>query len=221
MSEIGFLFDLEGVIIDSESEYTRIWSQIESEFPTNIPDFPTKIKGCTLSKILNDNYETQETRDAVAKRLHQLEQQMHYEYLPFAKEFLQILKDNNIPAALVTSSDNKKMSHLWEELPDLQNFFSHIITGDLVKTSKPSPEGYLLAAKKIGRKPENCFVFEDSLQGVMAGKNAGAFVVGVCGTLTPDILAPYSHILINNFGEINLDSLLKAMKSSNCNECNA
>lgn len=205
---IGFLFDLDGVIIDSEKEYSRIWAQINREFPSGIDNLEDVIKGCTLTKILNENYDNDDIRKAVAVRLHQLENCMKYEYLPYSKEFLTELKQRNLPCALVTSSDNEKMEHLREEIDDIFDFFDFIITGDFVKTSKPSPEGYLLAAKKLNKDPKNCVVFEDSLQGVMAGNNAGAFVVGIAGTLPASQLALYSNLVINNFNELNLDNLI-------------
>lgn len=211
--KVGFLFDLDGVIIDSESQYTKIWAQINKEYPTGIDNFEHKIKGCTLSKILSDNYSSEETREAVKARLHELESKMHYEYLPFSFEFLNELKRRNLPAVLVTSSDNKKMAHLKDEIPGLTDFFDFVVTGDLVKTSKPSPEGYLLGAEKIGVKPINCVVFEDSLQGVMAGKNAGAYVVGVKGTIPEEKLASYSHILIDHLNEIDLENLIQILKN--------
>lgn len=211
--EIGFLFDLDGVIIDSESEYTKIWARINREFPSGVEDLEYKIKGTTLPKILSENYDSEEIRQAVALRLHQLEDQMHYEYLPFAREFLTELSQRNLPCVLVTSSDNQKMIHLHEEIPELEKFFIHIITGDLVKTSKPSPEGYLLAASKIGILPQKCVVFEDSLQGVKAGGNAGAYVAGIAGTLPAQSLAPFSHIVINNFSELNLDELILILQN--------
>lgn len=207
---IGFLFDLDGVLIDSENEYTRIWAQINREYPTGIENFETKIKGCTLTKILTENY-SEEVRPLVSKRLHELEALMRYNFLPNAREFLELAQEMLIPCALVTSSDEVKMNHLYEELPDLSNFFDIIITGSQVKTSKPSPEGYLLAAASIGRNPRNCAVFEDSLQGVMAGKNAGAYVVGVAGTLPEDLLSPFSDIIINRFAELDSDLLIQKL----------
>lgn len=206
--KIGFLFDLDGVIIDSEPEYTRIWAQINKEFPTGIQDFEHVIKGCTLSKILEENYKDDDVRSAVSSRLHELEDKMKYNYMPHAHEFLDILKERKLLCVLVTSSDNKKMTHLYDELPEIKDYFSFIVTGDLVKNSKPSPEGYLLGAAKIGCHPQNCVVFEDSLQGVMAGNNAGAYVVGMEGTLPADILAPFSHIIIKGFDELNLNDLI-------------
>ncbi|MCH5240139.1 MAG: HAD family phosphatase [Muribaculaceae bacterium] len=208
---IGFLFDLDGVLIDSEKEYSRIWSKINSEFPTGIENLEDKIKGSTLTKILTEYYDSEEIREKVAKRLHELENRMKYNYLPYAENFLLELKRRNIPCVLVTSSDDEKMNHLWLQIPRLKDFFSSIVTGNQVKTSKPSPEGYLTGAASICANPSNCVVFEDSLQGVMAGNNSGAFVVGVAGTLPAESLAPYSHLVINNFNEIDIDDLIQIL----------
>lgn len=210
-NKIGFLFDLDGVLINSEEEYSRIWAQINREFPTGVPNLEKVIKGCTLHKILKDFFPDDETREAVSKRLHEMEKEMHYDYLPFAKNFLVKLKEIGVPCALVTSSDNKKMQHLRDELPDIFSFFEYIVTGDQVSTSKPSPEGYILGAGKIGCRPEKCAVFEDSLQGVMAGQNAGAYVAGVVGTLEKETLNPHCDILINDFSELDLDNLIQIL----------
>lgn len=212
-NKIGFLFDLDGVLIDSENQYSNIWRQINLEYPTGVENLENVIKGTTLTQILDTYYPAENEKAAVSKRLHELESKMRYNYLPFAKEFLEELKSRNLPCVLVTSSDDKKMEHLREEQPDLENYFDFIVTGNIVTSSKPSPEGYLLGAEKIGCQPQNCVVFEDSLQGVMAGHNANAFVVGMIGTLTTDILAPYSHIQVNNFNEIDLDNLIHILES--------
>lgn len=205
--KIGFLFDLDGVIIDSEKEYSKIWAQINQEFPSGTDNLEQVIKGSTLTKILNDHYPDEKIKIAVATRLHELENRMRYNYLPYAKEFLEEIQKLNISSALVTSSDDEKMNHLKEEIPNLLDFFEYVVTGDQVKTSKPSPEGYLLAATKLNCEISDCVVFEDSLQGVMAGKNSGALVVGVCGTLSPEKLSPYSDFLVNNFNELDLNDL--------------
>lgn len=204
----AFLFDLDGVLIDSEKEYTGIWARINHEFPTGIDNFEVVIKGTTLKQILEKYYTDDVTRKKVADRLHELESQMLYDYKPGALEFLGKLKKNGFPAALVTSSDNKKMNHLWAQRPELKDLFDLVVTGEMVTKSKPDPEGYLLAASRLGFSPLKSIVFEDSLQGVMAGIKAGAFVVGMAGTLPGETLAPYSHIVVRNFDEIDLENLI-------------
>lgn len=189
--DIGCLFDLDGVLIDSERLYTKIWEAIEQRWPTGIDNFAYKIKGTTLEDILDRYFPDPQVRADVVKELYRLEGMMVYEPLPGAVEFIDRLRKRGISVALVTSSNALKMEHLWIDMPGFKDMFDVIITGDEVSNSKPDPEGYLKAAHSLGLDPRRCVVFEDSLQGVKAGKAAGAFVVGVEGTLRPEDIAPF------------------------------
>lgn len=209
---IGCLFDCDGVIVDSERIYTKIWEAIEKQWPTGIDNFAYKIKGTTLEDILERHF-PEEVRDDVTKELLRLEAMMIYDALPGALGFLDDLRRKGIPTAMVTSSNGYKMAHLWNDMPDLKEKFDVIITGDEVKCSKPNPEGYLAAATAIGVDPKRCAVFEDSLQGVKAGKAAGAFVVGVAGTLKASDIAPYSDIVVDKVADINIEELVKILKN--------
>lgn len=206
-SEIGCLFDLDGVIIDSERLYTKIWEAIETQWPTGIENFPYKIKGTTLEDILDRYFPDPEVQRKVVGELYRLEGLMVYQPLPGALEFLDNLRNAGVPAALVTSSNERKMAHLWSDMPELKKDFRVIITGDEVHNSKPDPEGYLMAAKSIGVKPEKCAVFEDSLQGVKAGRAAGAYVIGIAGTLKADDIAPYCDRVVFGLDEVDIEQL--------------
>lgn len=208
----GFLFDLDGVLIDSENAYSEIWTRIEREYPTGIEDFARKIKGTTLEKILSDNYPDASTRAKVEARLYELEGQMKYTPLPGAVELLSTLNGRGIPAVIVTSSNDKKMQHLWSDLPDFRQYFRKIVDGDMVTHSKPDPEGYLLGASLIDRKPEHCVVFEDSLQGVKAGHNSGAYVVGVAGTLPAETIAPYCDMVVDTLEDFDVEGLVEILE---------
>lgn len=207
----GYLFDLDGVLIDSEKEYSRMWALVNEEFPTGVCHLEQEIKGCTLDKILADHYPDPEVARMVVERLYELERKMRYDYTPGAEALLKGLAARKLPMALVTSSNDVKMRHLDEEIPELRGKFNFIVTADLITKSKPDPEGYLLGAEKIGRDIRKCVVFEDSLQGVKAGHNAGAYVVGVTGTLSREELAPFSDIVVDSLEEIDIDSLCKTL----------
>lgn len=211
--EIGCLFDLDGVIIDSERLYTKIWEAIETQWPTGIDNFPYKIKGTTLEDILDRYFPDPEVQRQVVDELYRLEGLMIYQPLPGALEFLDSLRRAGIPTALVTSSNDKKMAHLWSDMPELKKDFKVIITGDEVHNSKPDPEGYLTAAREIGVDPQKCAVFEDSLQGVKAGRAAGAYVVGVAGTLKAEDIAPYCDKVVYGLGEVDSDELANILKN--------
>lgn len=211
-NNIGCLFDLDGVLVDSERIYTKIWEAIEKQWPTGIDNFAYKIKGTTLEDIL-ERYFPEEVREDVTKELLRLEGMMIYEALPGAISFLDTLRSKGIPIALVTSSNGHKMEHLWNDMPEFKEKFDVIITGDEVHCSKPDPEGYLAAAGALGVNPKRCAVFEDSLQGVKAGKAAGAFVVGIAGTLKASDIAPFSDIVVNAVADIQVDKLEEVLKS--------
>ncbi len=204
----GFLFDLDGVLIDSEKEYSKIWAIVNLEYPTGVPDLEVRIKGCTLDKILEDYFPDLDIREKVVRRLYELEGKMHYTYLPGAKALLKRLKALDIPTALVTSSNEDKMKHLDEELPDIKSYFDFIVTADIITKSKPDPEGYITGARRINRQINNCVVFEDSLQGVKAGNASGATVIGIAGTLPKETLSPYCDIVINSLEEITLEDII-------------
>lgn len=213
MAKAGFLFDLDGVLIDSETEYSRMWAQVNREYPSGIPSLEIVIKGCTLDKILADHYPDPDVQKKVVSRLYELERKMKYTYLPGAESLLASLKKEGHPIALVTSSNEVKMAHLHEELPELRSVFNFVVTADLISKSKPDPEGYLLAANKLCVDIRNCVVFEDSLQGVKAGRNAGAYVIGLSGTLRPETLAPYADVVVDSLEKLNLSDLINLLES--------
>lgn len=209
---IGALFDLDGVIIDSESAYSEIWKRIESHFPTGIENFEKVIKGTTLEYILDTYFSDPEVRPKVEKMLLEEENKMVYHYCEGAEELLKMLKSRDVPMALVTSSNSFKMEHLYKCLPELKDMFDFIVVGEMVSHSKPDPEGYLLASSKIDVEPSRCVVFEDSLQGVKAGKAAGAYVIGDVGTLPAETLRPFADQLVDSLEEIDVEKLMSILK---------
>lgn len=212
MKQTGFLFDLDGVIIDSESEYTKIWSEINRQYPSGKDNLAYIIKGQTLSKILNDNFPP-EKHEEVKSLLHRLENEMRYDYCEGAESFLEALNERRAPIALVTSSDEVKMAHLYEEIPGFRQKIGHIIDASRVKRSKPDPEGYLTAAASLGVDIRHCVVFEDSVQGVMAGRASGAYVVGIEGTKKREEIEPYADVVVKSLQEIDIEELTKLLEN--------
>lgn len=211
-SRIGFLFDLDGVLIDSETEYSRIWTEIDRKFHSGYDDIATRIKGTTLDSII-DTYFPHANRQEIIDMLYDLESKMVYRWLPGALDILQFASDHHIPTVLVTSSNDVKMVHLHEEIPDFDHWFDHIVTADMISRSKPDPEGYLLGAKLIDALPEHCAVFEDSYQGVQAGRASGAYVVGVAGTLPAERIQPFSDIVVSSLEELDFEDLSRNLAS--------
>lgn len=147
------LFDLDGVIIDSEGLYTIFWQSIENLYPTGIPDFAHAIKGTTISRIL-EHYPEQQVRDDILRRLHRYERSgMRFEMYDGVADFLASLRGAGVATAIVTSSDDVKMGYLFARLPELRGMVDTVVTGSMVSRSKPDPEGYLTAAAALGCSP--------------------------------------------------------------------
>lgn len=205
------LFDLDGVLIDTEGLYTEFWAKIGRDFNMPSPTFAYDIKGTTLKSILN-YFPSDELKSAVMQRIHDFEDTIQYRMFDGVEEFLTHLHGEGIPTAIVTSSDEVKMACLFKQLPALRDMVDIVIDASMVTRSKPDPQGYLLAAGKLGVAPENCFVFEDSLQGLEAGRRAGATVIGLATTNSEEQVKPLCDYLLPSFAGLTIDRLLAVKK---------
>lgn len=208
----GALFDLDGVLIDSETTYTRFWTEIDRIYPTGIENYALAIKGTTLPEIMK-HYDDSRVRADILRRITEFQESMTYELYPGVVDFLSMLRDSSVPMAIVTSSDDRKMAHLFRQHPGFQKLFDAIVDASMVTRSKPDPQGYLLGAEMIGVAPEDCFVFEDSLQGLKAGRAAGAVVVGLATTYPAQKIAPLADKVIDGLGGVTLEDLISLKDS--------
>lgn len=195
--KIGVLFDLDGVLVDSEGEYSNFWGPMGRRFNVPSPTFAADIKGTTLGEILLAFPE--DAREGIVNELHDYEKAMKYPWLPGAEQFIESLKTENIPFAIVTSSDDVKMGYLFAAHPELREKLTALVTGSMVRHSKPDPEGYLTGAKLIGVPIEDCYVFEDSLQGLDAGRSSGATVIGLATTNPRDKISDKADMVMDSF----------------------
>lgn len=207
MQNTGVLFDLDGVIIDSESTYTEFWSDIDRRYPTGIENYAIAIKGTTLPEIMK-HYDDEAVKADILRRIHDFQESMVYSIYPGVERFLAELRRRGIPAAIVTSSDDRKMELLFSQHPDLRGYFAKIIDASMVSRSKPDPEGYIKAARALGCEPADCFVFEDSLQGLKAGERSGATVIALATTYPADTLKGKAVEIIDSFENFTVDKML-------------
>lgn len=196
---IAALFDLDGVLIDSESIYTEFWNKIDRLYPTGIPNFAYVIKGTTLPKILDTYFTDPEIRVHVLDHLREQEKNMRYVIFPHVVDFLKQLRLEGIPTAIVTSSNETKMADLFSRLDGFRDYFDIVITDADVVRSKPDPEGYKLAASRLGVPSERCVVFEDSRAGLEAGRRAGGKVVAMATTLKREDIENKGDIMLKSF----------------------
>ncbi|MCF0181304.1 MAG: HAD family phosphatase [Muribaculaceae bacterium] len=209
MSKIkGVLFDLDGVILDTEGIYSRFWDKVEERFPTHIPNFSSVIKGTNLFEILHTYYSNEETRRLITEMLMEFQSTMPYVFFPGVQEFLASLNKLGIPACIVTSSDDEKMNAVYSQHPTFKNYFKAIVTGDMVTNSKPHPECFLLGAQKLGVEAKDCLIFEDSVKGLKAAQAAGGKVVALTTTNPRDVVAQYAHVILDSFVGLTFEQLV-------------
>lgn len=177
----NYLFDLDGLLIDSETLYFNAnkiyFAQFGFEFTVELhkectgKKFEEWIK--TAINIDIDGPTMLEGRNKIYFKL--AESQLRL--MDGAKDLLAYAKAQG-KTALVTSSNNDYVDFVFKRT-GIGSYFDLVITGDQVTKGKPDPEGYMKAASYFGVDPKNCIVFEDSPNGVLAGKNAGMRVVAV------------------------------------------
>ena len=205
----GVLFDLDGVLLDSEGQYSIFWKSMDDRFPTGIADFSNFIKGFHLARILG-YFADDDIRNQIVQELVEFEKHMRFEFFPGALEFVEQLRSAGIPMAIVTSSDRKKMQALYDQHPAFPEMFDAIVTGDMVKHAKPDPDCFLMGAKQLGIDIKDCVVFEDSRNGLLAARASGARVIGVATTLKADVVDPLSDMTIDSLIGLSVEQLFNS-----------
>ena len=194
------LFDFDGVIMDTETQYTRFWDNAGKKF-ADIDGFGHIIKGQTLIQIMDKYFadRTEADRRLIIDMINEFERDMVFEFIPGAWEFLAALKQAGIRSAIVTSSNDQKMSQVYKAHPQLHTKVDAVLTSENFSRSKPDPECFLKGMEILGAKPEDTFVFEDSIHGINAGRAAGAHVVGLATTNPREVIAPLCDLVIDDF----------------------
>lgn len=212
---IAALFDLDGVILDTETQYTFFWNDMGEKY-LHKENCGLILKGMSLELIYatyfgNDTAIT----SCITKKLNEFESSMKMEYIPGTHQFVQELKTQGLKCAVVTSSNQPKMQSVYRQHPELPFLFDCILTAELFTRSKPAPDCYLLGATVFGTIPDNCFVFEDSINGLKAGQGAQMTVIGLSTTNTKETVMPFSQLVIPDFSQLRYADILNCKTTHN------
>lgn len=205
---IAVLFDFDGVIMDTETQYTVFWNEQGRKY-LGEEDFGCRIKGQTLTQIYEKYFsDKKQAQEEITAGLNSYEKEMSYEYIPGVEDFIDNLRQHGVKIAIVTSSNEEKMQNVYNAHPELKGMVDRILTGEMFTRSKPAPDCFLLGMEIFGIAPENTFVFEDSFHGLQAGMTSGATVIGLATTNSRDDITGKAHYIIDDFVGMTYDKLL-------------
>lgn len=203
-------FDLDGVAFDTEPQYSIFWGGVCRHYHPEEPGLERRIKGQTLVQIFDAHFPDPEQQENIVEGLNQYEANMSYDYVPGFVEYVKSLRDKGVKTALVTSSNTPKMNAVYAAHPEFEGLFDAILTSEDFTESKPSPQCYLMAAKRFNVIPAECVVFEDSFNGLRSAKAAGMIVVGLTTTNSAESINELCDIAVADFKNTStFHSLLK------------
>lgn len=211
------LFDLDGVVFDTEPQYSVFWGGICRQYHPEHPGLEHEIKGQTLTQIYDRWFSGPllSEQDSITSRLNDYEQQMSYEYIAGFETLITSLRSHGVWTAVVTSSNIPKMESVYRHQPGFTSLFDAILTSEDFDRSKPDPDCYQKAAQKLDAESDECIVFEDSFNGLRAGRAAQMAVVGLATTNTVEAIRPLSDLQLKNYEGLTfeqLETLLSSMK---------
>ncbi|MCC5831551.1 MAG: HAD family phosphatase [Chlamydiales bacterium] len=212
---VAFLFDNDGVLIDSSELHWQSWVLLmkeEPELEMNRKEF-TNGFGKRNDLILEElvPHIPKEKRTQWARRKEELFRQCargKVELLAGIESFLKEVDRAAIPHIIASSTPTENLE-MYISSTVLGNYFQHYLSAEEVAHGKPAPDIFIAAADRLGFAPSECVVFEDAPAGIRAGKAAGSFVVALETTHSKEELSDYD-LFYHSPSDLNLQEILKA-----------
>lgn len=189
----GILFDMDGVILDTEKLYCRFWMEaaqtlgypMTMEQALGMRSLNRNAGEARLKSYFGDSICYEVVRDKRIELMNAFVEQEGVYTKPGIFELLEYLRNKGIKTAVATSSPLDRTIKYLSSV-GLEDKFDELISGYMVEHGKPEPDIYIYAAKQLGLKPENCMVLEDSPTGILAAYRAGCVPVMVPDLDQPD-----------------------------------
>ena len=210
------IFDMDGVVLDSNPYHKQVWKDYMARFDIEVTDeiFEEIVSGTTgkeaVKKLIDKDISDEQAKEHTAKMDAEYRNRIKGAIKPLngLVSFLDEIVQQKLKYALATSAPSENIKLVMEQT-QLKNYFSVIINRDHIINGKPHPDIYIKTAEVLDVNPEDCIVFEDSLAGVTAAINAKMAVVGVTTTHSADELKEAGAIFtINDFSEISVEEVI-------------
>ena len=217
MQPKGFIFDMNGTIINDMPWHIKIWNQMFNELGAGYTLEQTKEElygknGEILERIFPGRF-TNDEKDAL-----EVEKEKRYQHL-YRNEmqlingldlFFEKAFEKNIAIGLGTAAIRFNVDFILDGL-NIRKYFKGVVAADDVTISKPNPETFLQCASLLNVAPQDCIVFEDSPKGIETALNAGMKSVALTTMHSPEEFAGYDNIIciINDYSDKKLEQLLR------------
>ena len=219
MSYKGIIFDFNGTLFWDSAKHKQAWRDYSKKLrPTPFSDeeMVKYMFGRTNEQILEYALGRKPSPELVEKigqekeelyRQMCLEDKENFHLAQGVEDFLDFLKENNIPRTIATMSDKKNVDFYIKNF-DLAKWFDvdKIVYSNGIIPSKPAPDIYQIAAKNIELAPKDCIVVEDAISGIESAYRAGiGKIVAICSEEPAELYKPIPAVseIINNFDEFN------------------
>lgn len=182
----GVIFDMDGVISDTQKLHAQVEAKILKRFNINISpeELTQKYAGVRTKDFFDALLKERGTSYDLGELMEEKWQEMTrlaalgVDEIPGSANLVKRLSEEEYSLAVASASNLAYVNSVLGALK-ISPYFNAIISGDMVNKGKPDPESFLLAASKIGIPPGNCVVIEDGTSGMAAAKNAGMFCIGL------------------------------------------
>lgn len=187
----GAIFDQDGLMFDTEKIWQESWAATAAEFGRSVPEgFSKEICGGSGEGTVRTvkKYFPELDAGAFITRARERTYRKQQEYLPEKpglRQLLQFFRENGVKMAVASSCRRGQLIYNLEHA-GIKDYFADIVSSEDVINGKPAPDIFLKAAGKLGLAPGDCYVFEDSYNGIRAGHAAGCYTVMVPDLIQPD-----------------------------------
>ncbi len=206
----AFIFDMDGVIFDSEKTWQRADAAADELFATGFDDTvrfgfcgrdEASIRACL--KKLKPTLDADAYRDYIIGYVHDYEKEHGAELKPGFTELVSAIKKHGKKIALATSSHRDRAERMFKKVGlDMQEIFDAAVFGEDVKVSKPNPEIFLIAADRLGVEPRSTAVLEDSVNGIKASIAGGFLPVMIIDLVPPTAEIKDKCTVLNSLTEL-------------------
>ncbi len=192
----GAVFDMDGLMIDTEKLLVRFWKESAKEYGYNMTEenvfsirsMSRKYSVPLLKGIFGEEFPFSEVRSRRISLMNDYIDKCGFEVKKGLFELLDYLRNNNYLIAVATATDRERAEHYLKKI-DVYKYFDAVICGDMVTNGKPDPDIYITASEKLELLPKECVAFEDSPNGIKSAYSAGCRVI-----MIPDLTQPDDEI---------------------------